>query len=56
MIENRRLRRDPGRSRDSATVTDRDTAALRQAGIERMPWRTSLAVATLAVMMTGLFI
>ena len=56
MIENRRLRRDPGKSRDSAAVTDRDTDALRQAGIEMMPWRTSLAVATLAVMMTGLFI
>ncbi len=56
IIENRRLRRNPGRSGDSTAGTDRNTDTVRQAGIEMLPWRTSLAVATLAVLMTGMFI
>ena len=56
MIEKRRLWRGPGRSGDCNAGTDCDTDAVRQAGIEMIPWRTSLAVATLAVLMTGIFI
>lgn len=48
VLENRRLRKTP---RD-----DRDDSAESPAAIEVLPWKTSLAVATLAVLMTGIFI
>jgi hypothetical protein len=48
MMENRRLRKTPREFRYDATVIP--------AGIEQLPWRTSLAVATLAVLMTDMFV
>ena len=48
ILENRRLRKTPREDQDDASVIP--------AGIELLSWRTSLAVATLAVMMTDMFI
>ncbi len=48
MMENRRLRKTPREYRDDAATLP--------AGIELLPWKTSLAVATLAVLMTDMFI
>ena len=48
IAENRRLGKTPREYQDDASVIP--------AGIELLPWRTSLAVATLAVLMTDMFI
>lgn len=48
IVENRRLRKAPREYRDDAGVIP--------AGIELLPWKTSLALATLAVLMTDMFI
>lgn len=57
LIENRRLRKPPRRNQDdSAAEPGGDADARIPAGIEMLLWRTSLAVATLAVLMTDMFI
>ena len=57
LIETRRLRKTPRRDQDDSTAKPGGNADTRiPAGIEILPWRTSLAVATLAVLMTDLFI
>ena len=57
LIETRRLRKTRRRDQDdSAAKLGGDADSRIPAGIEMLPWRTSLAVATLAVLMTGLFI
>ena len=48
ILESKRLRK--------ITMEDRDDSAGTASGIELLPWRTSLAVATLAVLMTDMFI
>ncbi len=47
ILENRRLRKNPRCNQDDCGIT---------AGIDMLPWRTSLAVATLAVLMTDMFV
>jgi len=47
ILENRRLGKDPFISQDESGIIPQ---------IDMLPWRTSLAVATLAVMMTDMFI
>lgn len=47
ILENRRLRKDPYGARDEGGIIPQ---------VDMLPWRTSLAVATLAVMMTDMFI
>ena len=57
LIENRRLRITARRDQDdNAAEPGGDADARIPTGIEILPWRTSLAVATLAVLMTGMFI
>ncbi len=47
ILENRRLRKAPRRNEDDRGITS---------GADTLPWRTSLAVATLAILMTDMFI
>lgn len=51
MIENRRLRDDPGVRADYGPAAEKAGAR-----VESLPWRTSLAVAMLALLLTGVFV
>jgi hypothetical protein len=55
IVENRRLRKGCGmRARGASAALESEAGD--RSDIETIPWRTSLAVATLAMLMTGIFI
>jgi hypothetical protein len=57
LIENRRLGRKTDRDRGASCLTeDRYVAEESDTSVESNSWRISLAVATLAVLMTGVFV